>query len=113
MSPALVSLLALVVAIALSMTSRINVGLLAIALAWVIGVYVTGLKPDVVMSGFPVSLFLTLTGVTLLFGVADSNGTLAGLAHRAVGLARGNTRMLPVLFFLFLDKRLKNKMYKM
>lgn len=100
MSPALVSLLALVVAIALSMTSRINVGLLAIALAWVIGVYVTGLKPDVVMSGFPVSLFLTLTGVTLLFGVADSNGTLAGLAHRAVGLARGNTRMLPVLFFL-------------
>jgi di/tricarboxylate transporter len=100
MSPALVSLLALVVAIVISMTSRINVGLLAIALAWVIGVYVTGLKPDVVMNGFPVSLFLTLAGVTLLFGVADTNGTLAGLAHRAVGLARGNTRMLPLLFFV-------------
>ncbi len=99
MSPAVVSLLALVVAIALSMTSRINVGLLSIALAWLIGIYVTGLKPDEVMGGFPIALFLTLTGVTLLFGIADSNGTLAGLAHRAVGLARGNTRLLPLLFF--------------
>lgn len=100
MNPAVISLLALVVAIALSMTSRINVGLLAIALAWIVGVYVTGLKPDVVMGGFPISLFLTLTGVTLLFGIADTNGTLAGLAHRAVGLARGNARILPILFFV-------------
>ncbi|MEP7382934.1 MAG: SLC13 family permease [Gemmatimonadota bacterium] len=99
MTPAVVSLLALVVAIALSMTSRINVGLLSIALAWLIGIYVTGLKPDEVMGGFPISLFLTLTGVTLLFGIADTNGTLTGLAHRAVGLARGNTRLLPLLFF--------------
>lgn len=96
----MISLLALVVAIALSMTSRINVGLLAIAMAWIVGVYVTGLKPDVVMGGFPISLFLTLTGVTLLFGIADTNGTLAGLAHRAVGLARGNARILPILFFV-------------
>ncbi|MBK6488860.1 MAG: C4-dicarboxylate ABC transporter [Gemmatimonadetes bacterium] len=100
MSPAVVSLLALVVAIVLSMTSRINVGLLAIAMAWLIGVYATGLRADVVMGGFPVALFLTLTGVTLLFGIADTNGTLEGLAHRAVGLARGNVRLLPLLFFL-------------
>lgn len=100
MSPALLSLLALVVALALSMTSRINVGLLAVALAWLIGVYAAGLKPDVVMSGFPVTLFLTLTGVTLLFAIADTNGTLARLAHHAVRAARGNARVLPVLFFV-------------
>lgn len=100
MSPALLSLLALVVALALSMTSRINVGLLAVALAWLIGVYAAGLKPDVVMAGFPVTLFLTLTGVTLLFAIADTNGTLARLAHRAVRAARGNARVLPVLFFV-------------
>lgn len=100
MSPALLSLLALVVALALSMTSRINVGLLAVALAWLIGVYAAGLKPDVVMAGFPVTLFLTLTGVTLLFAIADTNGTLARLAHHAVRAARGNARVLPVLFFV-------------
>jgi di/tricarboxylate transporter len=99
MSPALVSLLALVVALVLSMTSRINVGLLAIAFAWLIGSYVAGLRPDAVMAGFPISLFLTLTGVTLLFAIAETNGTLEGLAHRAVGLARGNVRVLPLLFF--------------
>lgn len=99
MSPALISLLALVVAIVLSMTSRINVGLLAVALAWLIGVYVAGLKPDAVMAGFPVTLFLTLAGVTLLFAIADTNGTLARLAHHAVRLARGNARVLPLLFF--------------
>lgn len=96
---AVVSLVALVVALALSMTSRINVGLLAIAFTWLIALQ-AGLKPDVVLSGFPVSLFLTLTGVTLLFAIADTNGTLERLAHRAVRLARGNRRVLPVLFFL-------------
>ena len=100
MNPAVVSLVALVVAIVLSMTSRINVGLLCIAFAWLIGVYVADLKPDVVMGGFPVSLFLTLAGVTLLFSVADTNGTLERLAHRAVRLARGRAAALPILFFV-------------
>lgn len=62
MNPALASLIALLVAVILSMTSRINVGLVAIALAWLVGVYVAGFKADVVMAGFPATLFLMLTG---------------------------------------------------
>jgi di/tricarboxylate transporter len=99
-TPALASLLALIAAIAVSMTSRVNVGLLAIALAWLIGVYVAGLSPEVVQSGFPVSLFMTLAGVTLLFAIAETNGTLERLAHRATALARGNARVIPWLFFV-------------
>ena len=76
MSAAVLSLIALVVALALSMTSQINVGWLAIVFAWLIGVYHAGLRPDAVMAGFPVSLFLTLAGVTLLFAIAETNGTL-------------------------------------
>ena len=100
MSAAGLSLIALVVALAVSMTSRINVGWLAIVFAWLIGVYHAGLRPDAVMAGFPVSLFLTLTGVTLLFAIAETNGTLQTLAHRAILLARGNSRVVPVLLFL-------------
>jgi len=37
-SPAALSLLVLIVALALSMTSQINVGWLALAFAWIIGV---------------------------------------------------------------------------
>lgn len=100
MNPALASLLALLAAILLSMVSRLNVGLIAIALAWLIGVYLAGQKPDAVMAGFPASLFLTLTGVTLLFACAETNGTLEGLAQRAVNGVRGRPRLLPLLFFL-------------
>jgi len=100
MTTALASLLALLTAIVLSMFSRINVGLLAIVAAWLIGVYGAGMKPDAVAAGFPASLFLTLAGATLLFAVAETNRSLEGLAGRAFRLARGNVRVLPVLFFV-------------
>jgi Na+/H+ antiporter NhaD/arsenite permease-like protein len=99
-TPAALSLVALIVALALSMTSRINVGWLALAFAWLIGVYQAGMRPDAVMAGFPVSLFLTLAGVTLLFSIAETNGTLEGLAHRAIRLARGSARVIPPCFFI-------------
>ncbi len=100
MNPAIATVIALIVAIAISVVSRINVGLVAIAFAWLIGVYVAGLSADAVIRGFPSTLFLTLAGVTLLFAIADANGTLERLAQRAVALARGEARLLPPLFFL-------------
>jgi Na+/H+ antiporter NhaD/arsenite permease-like protein len=99
-TPALASLLALIAAIILSITTRLNVGLVAIGLAWIIGTWLTDLGPEAVIRGFPTSLFLTLTGVTLLFACASANGTLEQVAHRAVRLARGNGAILPLLFFL-------------
>lgn len=100
MSPAGLSLVALIVALAVSMTSRINVGWLGLAFAWLIGVYAAGLRPDVVMAGFPTSLFITLTGVTLLFAIADTNRSLEALAARTLRLARGSVAVIPVMVFL-------------
>ena len=51
------------------------------------------------MAGFPVSLFLTLTGVTLLFAIAETNGTLEALALAPSGW-RAASRVVPVLLFL-------------
>lgn len=45
MSPATLSLLALLVVIMLSLTSRVNVGVLAVALAFPVGVFAAGWKP--------------------------------------------------------------------
>src|SRR5882724_9427060 len=100
MTAAVTSLIALLVAIVLSMVSRINVGLIAIGAAWLIGVYVADMKPDAVLAGFPASLFLTLTGVTLLFSLAETNRSFENVASRAFRLARGGVRVLPILFFL-------------
>jgi len=100
MDPATISLFALLVTIIVSCTIRLHVGFLAIALAWVVGVYVAGLSPNEVMSGFPTRLFLTLTGVTLLFSQAQTNGTLDRIAHKAVEYCRGNVGVIPMMFFL-------------
>jgi Na+/H+ antiporter NhaD/arsenite permease-like protein len=98
-NPAILSLVALLVAIALSMATKLNVGVAAIAFAWLIGTFAAGMRAEQVAAGFPSSLFLTLTGVTLLFALAETNGTLDRLAQRAVGLARGQAHLLPVLLF--------------
>lgn len=90
---------ALVVAILVSCTTELNVGILAIALAWIVGSVIGDMKADEVIRGFPAGLFLTLAGVTLLFTQAQANGTLERLAHRAVRLCRGNAGLVPILFF--------------
>jgi len=100
LTPAVLALLALLLAIGLSMTARVNVGLVAISLAWAIGVYAAEMKADAVIAGFPSGLFITLAGVTFLFAIAKSNGTLDLLALRAARLVRGNAGLLPLVFFV-------------
>jgi di/tricarboxylate transporter len=99
MNLAVLSLLALIVAILVSCFTAINVGFLSIALAFLIGHFAAGLKVAEILSGFPSSLFFTLVGVTLLFSQASVNGTLEKVAHRLVRLARGNQGVIPIVFF--------------
>lgn len=99
MSAALASLIALVAAIALSMTTRVNIGVVAIVFAWIVGSYIGDLTVETVLRGFPSALFLTLAGMSLLFAAAEANGTLEALARRAVRLTRGRAALLPIMFF--------------
>ena len=99
MSLAWLSVAALVLAVTLSCTTTINVGVLSLALALIVGVYFGGMSADAVLAGFPVALFITLAGVTLLFSIAETNGTLARLTSRAVRLCRGHAGVLPIMFF--------------
>jgi di/tricarboxylate transporter len=98
-SIALLSIVAFAVAILLSCFTPINVGLISIAFAFLVGVVFGGMKVSEVASGFPSSLFLVLVGVTLLFSQAKVNGTLDQIAKRSVRLARGNPGVIPLVFF--------------
>jgi di/tricarboxylate transporter len=100
MNLAVISVAALAVAVTLSCFVSINIGVLAIAMAWIIGVYLGGMNVNAVIAGFPTPLFLTLTGVTLLFSLASCNGTLDRLTHHAVRTCRGNRGLIPIMFFL-------------
>src|SRR5436309_14214020 len=99
MSLPILSIIAFAIAIIISCVSQINVGILSIAFAFIIGVFFGGMRVADVAAGFPTSLFLILVGVTLLFSQASVNGTLDKLAKQSVKLARGNVGLIPVLFF--------------
>lgn len=44
-------------------------------------------------------LLITLTGVTLLFGCAQANGTMEAAARQALRIAGGRAALLPLIFF--------------
>lgn len=100
MDLAWISLAALIIAVTLSIVTSVNVGVVSLAFAWIVGVYLGGMPLNTVVGAFPIQLFLTLVGVTLLFGMANVNGTLGRIATRAVWLCRGNAGVIPVMFFL-------------
>lgn len=104
MDLAVVCLIVLVAVLVVSCFSSLNVGVAALAAAWVIGAYVAphyNSKIDVatVIGGFPVKLFIDLAGTTLLFAAAQMNGTLALLVDGGVRLCGGRARLLPFLYF--------------
>ena len=99
MDLAWISLAALIAAITLSMVTSVNVGVVSLAMAWIVGVYLGGMPLAKVIGNFPVDLLLNLVGVTLLFGMANLNGTLGRIAARAVRACRGNSGVIPIMLF--------------
>jgi di/tricarboxylate transporter len=100
MNLAWISLAALVAAITLSMVTSVNVGVVSLAMAWIVGVYMGGMPLAKVIGTFPIDLLLNLVGVTLLFGMANNNGTLGRMAARAVRACRGNAGVIPIMLFV-------------
>jgi Na+/H+ antiporter NhaC len=94
------SVAAIVVAIAVGTMGRVNVGLVSITFAFGIGHFMVGLPAREIVGGWPLGLFFMLLGMTLLFGIARVNGTLAILAERVVAATVGDTRLMPPVFFL-------------
>ncbi len=100
MDLAWISLAALIIAITLSMVTSVNVGIVSLALAWIVGVYLGGMPVAKVIAGFPIDLLINLIGITLLFGMANNNGTLGRIAARAVRACRGNAGVIPIMLFV-------------
>ncbi len=101
MNVPLMSLIALLIAIVVSVTTSLNIGTLAIGLSLIVGNYVGGVKIPDIIKGYPTSLFILLAGTTYLFAIAQTNGTLEKITKYAIKAVRGNVAMLPiVLFFL-------------
>lgn len=96
---ALLSLIFLVLAIVIGFVRKMNVGIVAIALALVVG-KLLGLNDTKIIAGFSASLFLMLAGITFLFSIVQVNGTLELIAKKAVALAGKRTKLIPIVVYL-------------
>lgn len=100
MDMGLAALLLLLLVVALGFVRKVNVGLLAIAAATILG-YGTGqFSGKEIIGGFSASLFMTLLGVTLFFGIIQENGCIEYVMRRLVGIFGKQVWMAPVLVFL-------------
>jgi len=95
-----ISIAAIVAAIAIGTLRQVNIGLVAIAFSFAVGHFLVGLPPRDIVAGWPLNLFFMLLGMTLLFGIARVNGTLELLAEWVVRGTLGHTRLIPPAFFL-------------
>lgn len=98
---AMMSIVALLIIIVISCVNEdLNVGFLAIAFAILVGGLWGGSAGAKVMGYFPVGLFMILVGVTFLFGMAQTNGTMEKLTAYSVRLCKGNTALIPLIVYL-------------
>lgn len=98
---ATVSLIALLVCIVVAFIKKINAGILAIPLAFIVGVYMMGMSSKEVIAGFPTSLVFTLLGIMFIFGIATSNGTLDKISELITNLAGSRVKLIPYVFYFF------------
>jgi di/tricarboxylate transporter len=102
--PAFASLVGVAIVIGISMYNEdLNVGIVGIAFSLIIAGIFADTAATKVLRSLPVDLVMMLIGVTFLFGIAITNGTMEKLTNNAIRLAGGNTVLIPVILFLLIS----------
>lgn len=94
-----ISLIVLAIVVAIGFIKKVNLGFLSLGVAFLLAL-IGGLKAKDVTGGFSSSMFVTLVGVTFLFGMASQNGTLDLFSKKIVALVGKRTVLIPVLMFV-------------
>ena len=99
MRPEIISIIVLVLMFVIGTTMPVNLGVLALVAAFLVGTLAVGLSIDEIIlgvpgdgeitGGFPGDLFLLLVGLTYLFALAQNNGTVDLLVQWSMRLVRG------------------------
>lgn len=99
MNLGIISLIALLAAIIIGFVRNANVGILCMGFPMVLGL-VFGLDAKEILSGFSSSLFIQMVGITYLFAIINSNGTLELLAHKMVGMVGKKKALIPFVMYI-------------
>lgn len=95
---AVISLIVLIIVVAIGFIKKVNIGFLSIGAAVLLGM-AGGMSSKEIVAGFDTSLFVTLVGVTFLFGMASINGTLELISKKIIALVGRRTFLIPILMF--------------
>lgn len=95
----IISLVVLAIVVAIGFIKKVNLGFLSLGVAFILAT-VGGLGAKAVTGGFSSSMFVTLVGVTFLFGMASQNGTLDLFSKKVVALVGKRTVLIPILMFV-------------
>ena len=90
---------AIVAAVALGYKTKINIGLFAIAFAYLLGCFGMGLSPSEVIGMWPLKIFFVIFSVCLFYSFATVNGTLEKLAEHLIYHCRKMQQLLPFAVF--------------
>ena len=93
------SLLFLIGAIVLGFTKKLNVGIVSVGLAFVLGL-ISGVDTNVILSGFPSKLFMTLLGTMFFFCLLQENHTLELLSKKMVAMVGRKTFLIPIIIYV-------------
>ena len=93
------ALACLVGAIVLGFVKKMNVGIVCLGLALVLGT-IGGISSGDIYKGFPYKLFATLLGTMLFFSLLQQNGTLEKVSQKLISLCGKNTFLVPIIVYL-------------
>lgn len=92
------SLIILVITIVIGFVKKINMGVLALGFSFILG-YLGKISASSIIKGFNSSLFLMLVGVSILFGIAQHNGTLNLIVKKLIRLSGKKAWLIPILMY--------------
>jgi di/tricarboxylate transporter len=95
-----IGLIGLLLIFVIGTTRPISLGALGIAMTFLVGTFVVGESVDDMYTGFPADLFVLLAGVTYLFALATTNGTVEWIIDWAARLVKGNRALVPWIVFI-------------
>ena len=104
-----VSLLVFVLVIVIGVKRKVNLGILAIAAAFLFGFFIrteggslscVELKGRPVTSLFPLELFWMIVSVSILLNIGTVNGSFDIVIQKLVGLVKGRRALIPVYLFV-------------
>ena len=100
MNTHLIGVIGLVVVFVIGTARPVNLGALALVMTYLVGTIVIGEGVREMFSAFPVDLLVLLVGVTYLFGVASSNGTVDRIVEGSARLVEGRRTVIPWIVFV-------------